>query len=72
MQAVKTIVVAEGSKAAAEGALRDEARDRTRLDPRKVQKRNAQPIIGGNEWLILVANSGTGASRARCVTLTHG
>ncbi len=24
------------------------------------------------EPLILVANSGTGASRARCVTLTHG
>ena len=39
---------------------------------------NALALIGVNLYcqvtvmMILVANSGTGASRARCVTLTHG
>ena len=51
MQTVEIVVVAKASKAATERALRDEARDRTRLDPRKVQESNAKSIVGRNKWL---------------------
>jgi hypothetical protein len=46
MQAKKVLVVADGSEHAAEGALRDKARSRTRLEPTKIQEREPKPSSG--------------------------
>jgi hypothetical protein len=51
MQAEEIVVVADASETAAEGALGNKARDRTSLDPREVEERDAKSIVGRNKWL---------------------